>query len=72
MKISSLFKIALLASLLLAPLSAQETEEQPSCDEVYDTCSTKCEALDAGLEECFAKCSEAYEMCPESEEDEEK
>ena len=55
MKISMLLKTILLGVLLIAPLSAEETNENPNCIEIYDMCAIQCESLENGFGECIVK-----------------
>ena len=72
MKISMLLKTILFGMLLIAPLSAQETNESPTCTEKYDRCLIKCEDIDNGYEQCIIKCDTEYETCSESEDNNKK
>jgi hypothetical protein len=59
MGISKLLKAALLAIILLSPLSAEETDK---CDLAYNTCTIKCEES-ANPEKCIDRCEDKYEKC---------
>lgn len=72
MKISMLLKTILFGMLLIAPLSAQTTNESHTCIETYDICAVKCESLGDGFEECIVKCDIEYETCSESEDSNKK
>ena len=63
MGISMLSKIVFLAALLLSPLNAEETKENLTCDDYYDSCNDKCEQVDNPSESCFNTCEKEYEKC---------
>ena len=62
MKISILVKAALLATLFLAPLNAEDTSEK-NCDIVLEQCEEKC----GDKESCIEKCEDENYKCTESE-----
>ena len=73
MKTSMLSAIFLFTSLLLTPLSAQDTnEEKLNCMEMYTLCGTICEDLDQGYEQCIDKCDTNFEKCSEQEDNEQE
>ena len=63
MKISILVKAALLATLFLVPLSAEDTAEK-NCDAVYEQCEEKC----GDNESCTDKCEKKYNKCTKAQE----
>ena len=71
MNISTLLKAALLATLLLSPLSAEEAEGQ-DCDASYNVCTEKCEKTEDSSDKCIGKCDVKYDKCLESEEQQPK
>ena len=72
MSISTLSKMIFLAALLLAPLSAEETNESLNCDNNYNLCAEKCEQSEKPSSGCFNKCDDEYDKCLASIEEEKK
>ena len=63
MGISKLLKATLLATILLTPLMAEETDEPiTKCDIAYEECTAKCNES----EKCTDKCEDKYEKCTDS------
>ena len=71
MNISTLLKAALLTTLLLAPLNAEEVNEE-KCNNSYNLCTEKCEQAENSLEKCMEKCDDKYDKCLESAEEKTK
>ena len=74
MGIQKLLKAVLIATILLTPLMAEETDEViTKCDIAYDKCTAKCEELaKRRIYKCENKCEDKYDICTESLENSEK
>lgn len=74
MGIQKLLKAALIATILLTPLMAEETDEIINkCDIAYDKCAVKCEEFSKRhKEKCEDKCEDKYDICEDSLENSEK
>jgi len=55
--------VTMLALLTLGAAAAEEADPADICDADYDRCLTQCETKENGVEQCYAVCEEAYDLC---------
>ncbi|MDA3908039.1 MAG: hypothetical protein PF437_03045 [Sulfurimonas sp.] len=68
MKLFNALKTFLVMMLLFSSLNAEEISKEEKCDNTYNLCMEKCEALENESAKCFKACDLNYDKCLESSE----